>query len=46
MYFVFLCFYKNEIKITNKKKDHLSNTCQTLFYFNSKALFVLKKMKF
>ena len=20
MYFVFLCFYKNEIKITNKKK--------------------------
>ena len=33
MYFVFLCFYKNEIKITNKKKDHLSNTF--LFQFKS-----------
>ena len=37
MYFVFLCFYKNEIKITNKKKrplvKHLSNTF--LFQFKS-----------
>ena len=36
MYFVFLCFYKNEINITNKKKKNSKFTakhlCQSLFF--------------
>ena len=38
MYFVFLCFYKNEINITNKKKKLLKVIKQQGYILNAEPL--------
>ena len=43
MYFVFLCFYKNEINITNKKKKKIQNSQQNTC---AKVCFLIKLQAF
>ena len=40
MYFVFLCFYKNEINITKKKKKTTHNTKKNMILSWDKSLFI------
>ena len=44
MYFVFLCFYENEINITNKKKKYLpANTTSILKPLDQGIILAMKQ---
>ena len=45
MYFVFLCFYKNEINITNKTKNKKQKRIGLFFFQNESTFFEFQKRR-